>query len=573
MNYTVIARRWRPKRFEDVVGQAHVVTTLKNSIRRGRIAHAYLFSGPRGVGKTSISRILAKAVNCAEGVQEEPCNVCHTCTAIDSGGFVDVIEIDAASNRGIDEIRELRETVRYLPMEARYKVYIIDEAHMLTEPAFNALLKTLEEPPGHNIFILATTESQKIPYTIMSRCQRFDFKRISEANLIGQLERICQDEQLEYDEKVLNYVVREADGSLRDAESILDQVISYSGKHVTEKDAIDVIGVVQREVAFGIVKAIVEKDPRAGLGLISDTLEQGHDAYQVYKGLVSFLRDLLMIKVWNDKPPFVFMDKDEFGRVKELLEGVERREIQDMVHHLLQAEDLVRGTFPKTSLEVLFINLYGLSQGESAGTAQPVRQAVTEQRSARTATPQRTAPTVPAAKQAAAPQRSEQTASEQRAPVPAETDAEPIRPAPTERRAPAPSVRQAPPVPDMDDIEDVDEWAPIEEIPVRKPPTPPQASAGPTRAADFAGYLKGQSTMLFGMLGAFSAQAEGDSLIITLDKQTGHIKSAQSVVTDLKKLASDFFGRDMTIRFVDDSQKKEETIDDYMKEAELLFRV
>jgi DNA polymerase-3 subunit gamma/tau len=265
MSYTVIARRWRPGKFEDVVGQPHIVTTLKNSIRRGRIAHAYLFAGPRGVGKTSISRILAKAVNCMEGVNEEPCNACHTCKAIDSGGFVDVIEIDAASNRGIDEIRELRETVRYLPMEGRYKVYIIDEAHMLTEHAFNALLKTLEEPPGHNIFVLATTEFQKIPYTIMSRCQRFDFKRISESQIVEQLARICRDEQIDCDEKVLNYIVREADGSLRDAESILDQVIAYSGTRISEQDVIDVIGVVQREVAYGIVKCIVEKDPRGGL--------------------------------------------------------------------------------------------------------------------------------------------------------------------------------------------------------------------------------------------------------------------------------------------------------------------
>src|SRR5208337_2479941 len=294
MSYTVIARRWRPGRFEDVVGQAHVVTTLKNSIKRGRIAHAYLFAGPRGVGKTSISRILAKAVNCVEGVREEPCNKCHTCIAIDSGGFVDVIEIDAASNRGIDEIRELRETVRYLPMEGRYKVYIIDEAHMLTEPAFNALLKTLEEPPGHNIFVLATTESQKIPYTIMSRCQRFDFRRIAEPQIIEQLKRICLEEEIEYDEKVLNYMVREADGSLRDAESLLDQVIAYSGKHLFEKDVIDVIGVVQRDVAYGIMKCVIGKDPKAGLELIARTLDEGHDVYQVYKGLVSFLRDCLM---------------------------------------------------------------------------------------------------------------------------------------------------------------------------------------------------------------------------------------------------------------------------------------
>ena len=345
-----------------MVGQAHVVATLKNSIRRGRIAHAYLFSGPRGVGKTSIARIFAKAVNCLEGVREEPCNDCQTCKAIDLGGFVDVIEIDAASNRGIDEIRELRETVRYLPMQGRYKVYIIDEAHMLTEPAFNALLKTLEEPPGHNIFILATTEPQKIPYTIMSRCQRFDFKRISESQIVEQLRRICLDEQIEYDEAVLNYLVREADGSLRDAESMLDQVIAYSGKRISEKDVIDVIGVIQREVAFGIVKCIVEKDAKGGLELIARSLEEGNDVYQIYKGLLSFLRDMLMIKVWNGKPPFVFMDDGEYEKTAGLLKQVEYYEIQNMVHHMLKAEDLVRGVFPKVSLEVLFINLYNLSR-------------------------------------------------------------------------------------------------------------------------------------------------------------------------------------------------------------------
>ena len=247
-------------------------------------------------------------------------------------------------------------------MEARYKVYIIDEAHMLTEPAFNALLKTLEEPPGHNIFILATTENQKIPYTIMSRCQRFDFRRISEAQIFEQMKRICADEGIEFDEKVFNYVVREADGSIRDAESILDQVIAYSGKHISETDVIDVIGVVQREVAYGMVRSVVEKDPRAGLELIGRTLEQGHDAYQVYRGLVSFLRDILMIKMWDGKPPFVFMDDEEYAKAIELLKKVEYYEMQNMVHHLLQAEDLVRGAFPKISLEVLFINLYNLTQ-------------------------------------------------------------------------------------------------------------------------------------------------------------------------------------------------------------------
>jgi DNA polymerase-3 subunit gamma/tau len=516
MSYTVIARRWRPKKFEDVIGQAHIVTTLKNSIQRGRIAHAYLFSGPRGVGKTSISRILAKAVNCAEGVQEEPCNVCKSCTAIDAGGFVDVIEIDAASNRGIDEIRELRETVRYLPMEGRYKVYIIDEAHMLTEPAFNALLKTLEEPPGHNIFILATTESQKIPYTIMSRCQRFDFRRISEQQIVEQLTRILTDEGIGYDEKVLNYVVREADGSMRDAESVLDQVIAYSGRHIAEKDVIDVIGVVQREVAFGMVKAIVEKEPKAGLELIGRTLEEGHDVYQVYKGLVSFLRDLLMIKVWGAKPPFVFMDSEEYERVAELLKGVEYYEIQNMVHHTLQAEDMVRGVFPKVSLEVLFINLYNLSQLRQVET-------MLEGRTGRTVS----APAEPHVHREAHRPKAEEPARTE----PLLTDTKPAQGG---------------------------------------------FSAGVStfvEPSDFRDYLKKKDAMLYEILGSPDIRLEADSITIALDKRlNGAVKNDPMVMTKLKKHASDFFGREMTIRFVNGSGAKIDTIDDYVKEAELLFK-
>jgi len=534
MSYTVIARRWRPKKFEDVVGQAHIVTTLKNSIKKGRLAHAYLFSGPRGVGKTSISRILAKAVNCLEGVREEPCNACHVCTSIDAGGFVDVIEIDAASNRGIDEIRELRETVRYLPMEARYKVYIIDEAHMLTEPAFNALLKTLEEPPGHNIFILATTESQKIPYTIMSRCQRFDFRRISEAHIVDQLKRICEDEGIGYDEKVLNYVVREADGSLRDAESILDQMIAYSGKHVTEKDAIDIIGVVQREAAYEIVRAIVEKDAKAGLELISRTLEQGHDAYQVYKGLLSFLRDILMIKMWKGKPPFVFMDEEEYGKVEVLLKAVEYYELQNMVHHMLQAEDLVRGAFPKVSLEVLFINLYNFAQLRDVEKMIEDLPEAGEQGRTRH----------PRAKRAAQG---------------------PDMPVEREHGGIIDEIAQPRELPDAEE-EERDQSA-------RAPFAPSTLPQGVVLPADFLTYLKEQSKMLFGLFGAFDMRVEDDILIIALEKRLNGMKNDAAVVNELRKHASRFFAREMTIRFVDGSDTKADTIDDYVKEAELLFRV
>ena len=504
-----------------MVGQPHIVTTLRNSIRRGRVAHAYLFAGPRGVGKTSISRILAKAVNCVEGMREEPCNECHTCKAVDSGGFVDVIEIDAASNRGIDEIRELRETVRYLPMEGRYKVYIIDEAHMLTEPAFNALLKTLEEPPGHNIFVLATTEPQKIPYTIMSRCQRFDFRRISEPQIIEQLKRICLDEEIEYDEKVLNYLVREADGSLRDAESLLDQVIAYSGKHVFEKDVIDVIGVVQRDVAYGIMKCVIGKDPKGGLALIARTLEEGHDVFQVYKGLVSFLRDCLMIKVWDGKPPFVFMDDEEYERVTALLGEVEYYEIQNMVHHMLESEDLVRSLFPKISLEILFINLYNLSQlrdVESMLETAPVREGRVE--------------------------------SGPRGP-------EPLYPAAQADKETGTAARQG--------VREGEYGAGRASL--------AEAMGKGMEPGDLLTYLREKSKMLFAVLSSLDLRAEGDRVVVSLDKRSAFLKNDATIVGELKEHASAFFGREMAVRFVDDSGERVETIDDYVREAELLFKV
>ncbi len=362
MDYTVIARRWRPKRFEDVVGQPHIVTTIKNSIKHNRVAHAYLFTGPRGVGKTSLARIIAKAMNCIGGPKEEPCGICENCTAIDNGSFVDVIEIDAASTRGIDDIRELTETVRYMPMKGTYKLYILDEAHMLTPQARDAFLKTLEEPPRNNIFILATTEPQKIPYTIMSRCQRFDFRRISETDIEEQLKRICKDEDITYDERAFQYIAVEADGSLRDAESMLDQIIAYCGKHISEKDVIDIIGIVERDVLYGIVKSILDGNLKAGLEIIENTLSRGYDVYQIYKGLIYILRNMMIMKVCEGVPPFLYIGEDEYKRVTVLLKDLEYYEIQNMLHYMLKAEDLLRGFFPKVSLEILYINLYNLTK-------------------------------------------------------------------------------------------------------------------------------------------------------------------------------------------------------------------
>ena len=236
MSYVVIARRWRPQQFDEIIGQEHVSKTLSNAIANERIAHSYIFTGPRGVGKTTTARILAKALNCEKGPTATPCNDCASCKSITLGNSLDVLEIDGASNRGIDEIRNLRENIRYTPTQGKYKIYIIDEVHMLTKEAFNALLKTLEEPPEHALFIFATTEIHKVPATILSRCQRFDFRRIPLKTIMEHLQNICTQDKIDIEEEALLQIAKKADGSMRDSQSILDQIISYSGQRVTFDD-------------------------------------------------------------------------------------------------------------------------------------------------------------------------------------------------------------------------------------------------------------------------------------------------------------------------------------------------
>jgi DNA polymerase-3 subunit gamma/tau len=296
MTYLVTARKWRPMVFDDVVGQSHVTATLRNAIASNRLAHAYLFSGPRGIGKTTMARLLAKAVNCRNPKDLNPCNQCDICEEITNSRCIDVFEIDGASTRGIEEIRNLRETVRYAPTKCQYKVYIIDEVHMLTKEAFNALLKTLEEPPTHVLFIFATTEVQKVPATILSRCHRFDFRRIAINEIFNRLKYIAQQEKIEIDDDSLLLIAKKGDGSLRDAQSIFDQAVSFCGENISAKQLIDALNLVDQDLYFAVTDLIKAKDTKGSLELVDDVIKRGYDIREFLSGLAEHFRNILVVR-------------------------------------------------------------------------------------------------------------------------------------------------------------------------------------------------------------------------------------------------------------------------------------
>ncbi|MCK5760822.1 MAG: DNA polymerase III subunit gamma/tau [Candidatus Delongbacteria bacterium] len=296
MSYLVIARKYRPLVFEDVIGQEHVTTTLINAINNNKVHHAYIFTGPRGVGKTTVSRILAKALNCETGVTAKPCGVCKNCNEIDLGNSLDVKEIDGASNRGIDEIRDLRDDIKFAPASCRKKIYIIDEVHMLTNQAFNALLKTLEEPPSHAIFIFATTEINEVPATILSRCQRHDFKRVSSEITSRSLKDICASESIKIDDESLLLIARSGDGSVRDSQSILDQVIAYCGNTITIDQASEALGIPKIDIYFDLLDIVAEKDTGKLIEYIEGISSDGINFVSYIKGILEFFRNMLVIQ-------------------------------------------------------------------------------------------------------------------------------------------------------------------------------------------------------------------------------------------------------------------------------------
>lgn len=358
MSYQVLARKWRPQTFAEIVGQGATAETLKNAITQSRIAHAYLFAGARGVGKTTTARILAKAVNCRRGPTVDPCNDCPSCREVTSGQSIDVLEIDAASNRGIDEIRELRESVRYMAARDRYKVFIIDEVHMLTTEAFNALLKTLEEPPPHVVFILATTELHKVPGTILSRCQHFNFRAISYREILERLALIAGEEKIRIGERALSAIARASEGSLRDGESLLDQAISLCGQEVKEEQVRDLLGVVPQQLLEDVAGAVIARDSRRILALVDQVLTSGRNPQQLVRELMGHFRNLLMVKIAGKDSHLVAAPAEDLARLEAAGAQLSEEDLTRFFQILVATDGELRGSaHPRLHLEIGLIRM------------------------------------------------------------------------------------------------------------------------------------------------------------------------------------------------------------------------
>ena len=362
MAYQVTARKWRPQKFEDVVGQEHITATLKNAIKTNRIAHAYIFTGPRGVGKTTTARILAKALNCENPKDFEPCNECAMCKTINDSQTMDIIEIDGASNRGIDEIRTLRESVKYAPTRGKYKIYIIDEVHMLTKESFNAFLKTLEEPPSHTIFVFATTDIHKVPLTIISRCQRFDFRRIQLETIKSTLSNIANEEKIKIDDKTLTLISKKADGALRDAQSLFDQVVSFCGDKIDSETVAKMLNLIDDDLFFTISDAILEKDFNVVFQTTEKIYQNGWDFIDFNDGLLEHFRNILTV-ILTERTELVETADVYRTKYANYIQTFSKGDLLRILNYLSKLQQELRySNNQKLKIEIALTNLVGLEK-------------------------------------------------------------------------------------------------------------------------------------------------------------------------------------------------------------------
>lgn len=557
MSYLVIARKWRPQTFEEVVGQPHVTRTLQNAIRLERIAHAYLFTGARGVGKTSIARILAKALNCEKGPAPSPCNACSNCQEISQGNSVDVLEIDGASNRGIDNIRELRETVRYRPAKGRFKIYIIDEVHMLTAEAFNALLKTLEEPPPHVVFIFATTEPHKIPSTILSRCQRFDFRRITLPMLVEHLRRITSQEGGSFSDSVLYAIAREADGSMRDSQSLLEQLLAFSGDGLPDEEILDILGVIDRQSVLKAGEAVLSGDAEACLDLVESLYRRGIDSRRFCRHLCDHFRNLLFAAVSEGREGRLDLPEEEKELLRKQTAGTTAESLHVYFQMLLRGEEEIRrSSMPRIALEMLLLRMAQLPKLESLDAV--LDRIGTLERSLRDGLPEggfSRGPTEnrPAARPPARPLPASQPAQQRRPveaakplapgppdPVPPKADPEAKAPAPA---VPAPEEKPAPSAPAAEER--------FEQPQVALPPEPEmQGNASAISVAEaierwpgFITFLENGYPILWAKVSHCGVEATGEAIELRIPDIYEKSANGPEFLEKLNEASKAFFGR------------------------------